>query len=128
MKRVAVENSSLDACITAAQRQRVLLTRRGRPVAKDGLSHMDEEELELRSSDKFWKLISARLVQLDNPPTNEWERLRELMRQYADTPMDLADASLVSAAERLGVRQILTLDSHFRAYRIHSKDVFEVVP
>ena len=39
------------------------------------------------------------------------------MRQYHDAPMDLADASLVVAAERLNLRRIFTLDSHFRAYR-----------
>jgi antitoxin (DNA-binding transcriptional repressor) of toxin-antitoxin stability system len=61
MKTVAVEKSSLDACVTAAQRQRVVLTRQGRPVAlMVGLSQMDEEQLELGSSDKFWKLITAR--------------------------------------------------------------------
>jgi antitoxin (DNA-binding transcriptional repressor) of toxin-antitoxin stability system len=61
MKTVAVEKSSLDACVTAAQRQRVVLTRQGRPVAlMVGLSDMDEEQLELGSSDTFWKLITAR--------------------------------------------------------------------
>jgi hypothetical protein len=61
MKTVAVEESSLNACVTAAQRQRVVLTRQGRPVAlMVGLSEMDEEQLELGSSDKFWKLITAR--------------------------------------------------------------------
>lgn len=54
--------------------------------------------------------------------------MRELMRQYADSPMDLADASLVITAERLGLRKIFTLDGHFRAYRILGRDTFEVVP
>jgi len=42
--------------------------------------------------------------------------------------MDIADASLVAAAERLKLRRIFTLDSHFFAYRIGVKDGFEVVP
>jgi antitoxin (DNA-binding transcriptional repressor) of toxin-antitoxin stability system len=61
MKTVAVEKSSLDACVAAAQRHRVVLTRQGRPVAlMVGLSEMDQEQLDLGSSDRFWKLITAR--------------------------------------------------------------------
>ena len=35
-------------------------------------------------------------------------RAFELMEQYADHPMDLADASLVVAAESLGTRKVFT--------------------
>ena len=46
-------------------------------------------------------------------------RAFELMEQYADHPMDLADASLIVAAEALGTRTVFTIDRHdFRAYRI----------
>jgi hypothetical protein len=50
------------------------------------------------------------------------------MQQYQDAPMDLADASLVAAAERLQLRRIFTLDRHFYAYRIDEKHPFDVVP
>lgn len=43
----------------------------------------------------------------------------ELMEQYRDRPMDLADASLVAAAEELGTRKIFTIDrSDFETYRV----------
>jgi predicted nucleic acid-binding protein len=42
--------------------------------------------------------------------------------------MDFADASLVVAAEELGIRQILTFDRHFYAYRINDSLDFEVLP
>lgn len=46
-------------------------------------------------------------------------RAFELMEVYADHPMDLADASLVVAAERLGTRRVLTLDRNdFLSYRV----------
>lgn len=52
-----------------------------------------------------------------NRPT--LERAFELMEQYRDHPMDLADASLVVAAERLKTRKIFTVDrADFAAYRI----------
>lgn len=46
-------------------------------------------------------------------------RAFELMKRYADHPMDLADASLITAAERLKTRRILTIDrDDFETYRI----------
>jgi hypothetical protein len=45
-------------------------------------------------------------------------RIAELMGQYADLPMDLADASLIVLAEALGHGRILSTDERdFRAYR-----------
>ncbi|MCX7074114.1 MAG: PIN domain-containing protein [Methylococcales bacterium] len=45
-------------------------------------------------------------------------RLSELMIQYADLPMDLADASLVLLAEELGHGRILSTDRRdFHTYR-----------
>ena len=51
-----------------------------------------------------------------------------LMRTYADSPMDFADASLVVAAEETNITRILTLDNHFYAYRINGTVPFEVLP
>ncbi|EGV17947.1 type II toxin-antitoxin system VapC family toxin [Thiocapsa marina] len=45
-------------------------------------------------------------------------RLAELMQQYSDLPMDLADASLVVLAEALGHGRILSTDERdFQTYR-----------
>ncbi len=55
--------------------------------------------------------------------------LRSLpMEQYLDVPMDLADASLVVAAEALNQQQIFTLDTDFYIYRFQGKLSFEIVP
>jgi uncharacterized protein len=80
------------------------------------------------AQDELWAFCADGLLLMRVPATNEWQRLRELMHQYSDTPMDLADASLVATAERHGLRQIFSLDNHFRLYRIHGKDSFEVFP
>lgn len=46
-------------------------------------------------------------------------RAFELMEQYGDHPMDLADASLIVAAESLRTTKVFTLDlTDFRRYRI----------
>lgn len=55
-------------------------------------------------------------------------RLRDLMESYRDLPMDLADASLVVAAEELGEGRILSTDRRdFGAYRWKGREVFEDV-
>ena len=46
-------------------------------------------------------------------------RAFELMELYADHPMDLADASLVAAAEALSTRRVFTIDrKDFETYRV----------
>lgn len=58
-------------------------------------------------------------------------RAFELMEQYADRPMDLADASLVAAAEALGTQKVFSIDrDDFATYRIrrgHRQIAFEVI-
>lgn len=59
-------------------------------------------------------------------------RAFELMELYADRPMDLADASLVTAAEALDTRTIFTIDRNdfetYRARRGHRHFALEVIP
>lgn len=58
-------------------------------------------------------------------------RCFELMMQYADHPMDLADASLVALAEAERLNRIFTIDrTDFATYRIkrgHRHYAFEVL-
>jgi predicted nucleic acid-binding protein len=42
--------------------------------------------------------------------------------------MNLADASLVAAAEALNLKQIFTLDRDFQIYRFKSNQPFDLVP
>ncbi|MEX0325796.1 MAG: type II toxin-antitoxin system VapC family toxin [Puniceicoccaceae bacterium] len=55
------------------------------------------------------------------------ETCSRLMRTYADTPMDFADATLVLAATMLNLPDILTLDERgFRTYRFGRKQAFRL--
>ena len=69
-----------------------------------------------------------RILHLDDPTLR---RAFELMVQYADAPMDLADASLVALAERLDLRTVFTIDrTDFAVYRIrrgHRYAAFRVI-
>lgn len=64
MKVMNLERATLDTCIRESQSERVVITREGRPVALIvGVEGLDKEQLELGTSDKFWKLIRERRSQ-----------------------------------------------------------------
>ncbi|CAN5728037.1 PIN domain-containing protein [soil metagenome] len=76
----------------------------------------------------LWQLWETGVLLIHEAVPAERERMKALMETYQDTPMDLADASLVAAAERLGLSRIFTLDSDFYVYRINDRESFSVVP
>jgi predicted nucleic acid-binding protein len=76
---------------------------------------------------ELWKLRqTGRLVLHDLTPT-EVNHIAELMEKYQDTPMDLADASLMAVAESGSLHRVFTLDSHFRIYRLSDGSVLAVI-
>jgi len=56
-------------------------------------------------------------------------RIAEFTKKYSDLPMDFADATLVIAAEKTGIREIISLDKDFDIYRLpgreHIHNVFQ---
>jgi len=78
---------------------------------------------------ELWDFILAGGVHVDDIPAERHSRMRELMKKYADNPMDLADASLVAAAEIHKIRKVFTLDrSDFDRYRPKHCSHFEIIP
>ncbi len=64
MITIGLEQATLDGCIDEAQHERVIITRNGKPIALIvNVEGLDEEELELGSSDKFWRLMTERRAQ-----------------------------------------------------------------
>jgi hypothetical protein len=59
------------------------------------------------------------LLQLDSAAVR---RVIELTKKYDDVPMDLAVATLVVAAEHLGIRDIISIDTDFHVYRTTDKE------
>jgi len=78
--------------------------------------------------DTLWGFLERGALRIHTPTASETARIRALMEKYVDTAMDLADASLVAAAETQRLYRVFTLDSDFRVYRIDGTMAFEVVP
>jgi antitoxin (DNA-binding transcriptional repressor) of toxin-antitoxin stability system len=61
MKVISIQKANLVKCIDEAKRDRVVLTRKGKPIVLlVGVEGMDLEQIELGHSDEFWKLIRKR--------------------------------------------------------------------
>jgi len=73
------------------------------------------------------QLLLDKLLVVYEIQEDDYARLLDLMEKYRDRPMDLADTTLVLAAEKTGYQQILTLDSDFLFYRISDRDSFDVI-
>lgn len=76
----------------------------------------------------LWRMQLSGDLMLHDLSASDTIRAEQFMEKYIDLPMDLADASIVAAAERLGIRQVFSLDSDFRVYRLADGSTLEVVP
>ena len=76
----------------------------------------------------LWHLRSAGRLVLHDLTAAEADRMAVLMERYQDTPMDLADASLVVVSESRSLRVVFTTDSDFHIYRLADGSALEVVP
>lgn len=72
--------------------------------------------------------IATEVLRLHTPTSLETARVLQLMEQYADRPMDLADASLVALAEAEGYTRIFSIDEDFYIYRLADGTALEVLP
>ncbi len=78
--------------------------------------------------DALWSLLLRQDLTLHGIDEPALRRARDLMNRYRNVPMDLADATLVAAAEALGQKRIFTLDADFGIYRMKGRKTFDVVP
>lgn len=76
----------------------------------------------------LWRLVERGTLQIVELSSDLLGRMRALMEQYRDLPMDLADASLVAVAEERRLTRIFTLDADFRVYRLPRRQRFDIVP
>lgn len=79
--------------------------------------------------DNLWLFIQRGGIEIYPLGKELFIRCRDLMKQYHDLPMDLADATLVVLADILGASKIFTLDhKDFPIYRFRQKRRFTLIP
>lgn len=76
----------------------------------------------------LWRLVETGRLVLADLSQSAIQRSARLMDQYADRPMDLADATLVGLAEEQGHRTIFTLDADFHVYRLRGRQPLQTIP
>jgi uncharacterized protein len=65
----------------------------------------------------FLQWVQRGAVQLDSPADWSLTSVLAICQRFASLPLDLADASIAEAAERLQIRCIVSIDKDFNVYR-----------
>ncbi len=76
-----------------------------------------------------WLLLRSGALQMSTIGDEELPQIQALMDDYADRPMDFADATLVYVAGRESMSVILTVDhDDFETYRLPGRKKFTILP
>ena len=89
------------------------------PVVTE-VSHMLDFNIKVQIDFLKWLDIGA--VNIYQTLQSDIKRIIVLSEKYIDVPMDLADSSLIVASEKLGIKDILTIDSDYDIYRTIKKE------
>lgn len=77
----------------------------------------------------LWRLLRSGAIQMSSIANEELPEIEALMQDYADCPMDFADATLVHLAARERLSTILTVDQNdFENYRLPGRKKFIIFP
>lgn len=76
----------------------------------------------------FVQQLESSPLQFEFIKKRDLPRIYELLDQYADMHLDFVDVAIITLAERLNIRRILTVDSDFRIVRPKHCKYFEVLP
>jgi len=79
--------------------------------------------------ENLWLFIERGGLEILPLEKERYPLCRDLMRQYKDLPMDLADATLVAMADSLRIPKVFTLDhKDFSIYRFKQNRRFTLIP
>ena len=78
---------------------------------------------------KFVSRLETSPLRLAHLESQDFARIGELLLQYQDARLDFVDAAITTLAERLNIRQILTVDRRdFSMIRPKHCPYFELIP
>ena len=76
----------------------------------------------INAQQDFYEWVINHGVVIADINQHDMPRITELTKKYSDLPMDFADATLVVAAEKTGIREIISLDTDFDVYRLPGRE------
>jgi hypothetical protein len=114
-----------EPCVAAYNRVRLpLLTTQAVLTEAFHLTRSDRRQIA-----GVWTLLRSGAIQMSPITNDELPRIQTLMDDYADRPMDFADATLVHLAARESLSLILTVDhDDFETYRLPRNKKFTILP
>ena len=74
----------------------------------------------------LFRMIDRGAVRIDFQLDRHFADVEQLMTQYSELPMSLADACIVCMAELNPRAEVITLDRHFRVYRTSDRRVLRL--
>ena len=89
------------------------------------VSHMLDFNINVQI--QFLEWIEKEGIKLHEIKQKDIEEIIQMTKKYKDRPMDFADATLVIAAKRTGIKKIISIDSDFDIYRLPGKELIENV-
>lgn len=93
------------------------------------VAHLLEIRLGVEAEVRFLGDLAAGNLITEDVVASDWIRIAELVSTSRDLPLGTVDASVVAAAERLGVAEVATLDRrHFSVVRPQHTTAFTLLP
>ena len=93
------------------------------------VSYLIEKRLGPQAEVLFLGDLSSGAFAVEPVSPADWLRIAELVWNYRDLPLGTVDASVVRTGERLGIREVATLDHrHFSVVRPSHAPAFELLP
>ena len=133
-----VDSGPLFALVDADDRDRpacveLLETHRGPLVVPTlviaEVAHLIGKRLGSRAETRFLGDLASGSFVVEPVAATDWLRIAELVWKYRDLRLGTVDASVVAAAERLGIVEVATLDRrHFSVVRPKHAERFELLP
>jgi len=114
-----------DACVQAYNHSRLPLLTTEAVLAE--VFHLARRKVS--DARGVWQLLRSGAIQMSEIAHGELSQIQTLMQDYADRPMDFADATLVHLAARERLGTILTIDhDDFETYRLPGRKKFTILP
>jgi hypothetical protein len=89
------------------------------------VSHMLDFNTQTQIDFLTWVNLGG--INIEDIEKEDIARMIELSKKYSDIPMDLADASLIVTAEKINIKEIITIDSDYYIYRTINKEMLKNV-